>query len=157
MKGKITTLLVALAVGGFTVAGCGDDDEGGSNTGASAPPPAETTTQPTETTDTATETEKSGGGGGETLEIAADPSGQLKFDKDKLTAKAGEVTIVMDNPSPLPHAVEIENGGPDAEGEVVMKGGKSTAKGDLKPGEYKFYCPVPGHEQGGMVGTLTVE
>jgi plastocyanin len=155
MKGKITTLLVALAVGGFAVAGCGDDDEG-SDTGAEAPPPAETTeTQPTETTDTATE--ESGGGGGETLEIEADPSGQLRFDPDKLTAKAGEVTIVMDNPSSLPHAVEIENGGPEAEGETVMKGEKSTAKATLKAGEHKFVCPVPGHEEGGMVGTLTVE
>ena len=155
MKGKITTLLVALAVGGFVVAGCGDDDEG-SDTGAAAPPPAETTeTQPTETTET--ETEPSGGGGGETLEISADPSGMLRFDPDKLTAKAGEVTIVMDNPSSLPHAVEIENGGPDAAGETVNQGGKSTAKADLEPGEYKFFCPVPGHEEGGMVGTLTVE
>ena len=38
----------------------------------------------------------------ETLKIAADPSGALKFDKSSLTAKAGKVTIVMDNPSDVP-------------------------------------------------------
>jgi uncharacterized cupredoxin-like copper-binding protein len=28
---------------------------------------------------------------------------------------------------------------------------------NLKPGTYEFYCPVPGHEQAGMKGTLTVQ
>ena len=32
----------------------------------------------------------------------------------------------------------------------------SKASADLKPGEYEFYCPVDGHKQGGMEGTLTV-
>jgi uncharacterized cupredoxin-like copper-binding protein len=27
---------------------------------------------------------------------------------------------------------------------------------NLKPGTYEFYCSVPGHEQAGMKGTLTV-
>jgi uncharacterized cupredoxin-like copper-binding protein len=27
----------------------------------------------------------------------------------------------------------------------------------VKPGKYTFYCSVPGHEQGGMKGTLTVK
>jgi uncharacterized cupredoxin-like copper-binding protein len=38
----------------------------------------------------------------------------------------------------------------------VAKGGKSTVTVDLKPGKYTFYCPVPGHRQAGMQGTLTV-
>jgi uncharacterized cupredoxin-like copper-binding protein len=28
---------------------------------------------------------------------------------------------------------------------------------NLQPGEYKFLCTVPGHAEGGMEGTLTVE
>ncbi len=149
---SLIALLCALAI---PVAGCGDDDDssgsGGADTGAS------------------TQAEDSGGGyaggkddsagaggGGQSLKIAADPSGQLKFDKSSLTAEAGKVTIVMDNPSDLPHAVEIEGDGVEVVGETVMKGGVSKASADLKAGEYEFYCPVGDHKDAGMEGTLTV-
>ena len=62
----------------------------------------------------------------------------------------------MDNPSSLPHAVEIEGNGVEEEGETVEKGGVSKASADLRAGEYEFYCPVDGHKQAGMEGTLTV-
>jgi uncharacterized cupredoxin-like copper-binding protein len=143
------TLVVAAAALTLVVAGCGSDNNSSSSssTGASTPP-SQTTA-------------KSGGapsGGKATnLKIAADPSGQLKFDKSKLSAKAGKVTIVMDNPSSLPHAVEIEGNGVETKGSVVMKGGKSTASANLKAGKYEFYCPVDGHKQAGMEGTLTVK
>jgi uncharacterized cupredoxin-like copper-binding protein len=45
----------------------------------------------------------------------------------------------------------------EEEGETVEKGGTSSVTAELKPGEYEFYCPVPGHEEGGMKGTLTVK
>jgi plastocyanin len=138
---SLIALLCALAI---PIAGCGDDDDssdggGGGGGGAS------------------TQAEDTGGGGGEqTLKISADPGGQLKFDKSSLTAKAGKVTIVMDNPSDLPHAVEIEGDGVEVAGEVVMKGGVSKATADVKAGEYEFYCPVGNHKDAGMEGTLTV-
>ena len=125
-------LVTALTI---PLAGCGGDDEESDGGGSSG-----------------------GGGGGkaQTLKIAADPGGALKFDKSSLTAKAGKVTIVMDNPSDLPHAVEIEGNGVEVEGETVMKGGVSEASADLKAGEYEFYCPVGNHKEEGMEGTLTV-
>ena len=144
---SLIALLCALAI---PVAGCGGDDDssdsgsGGADTGAS--------TQAEDTGGGAS----GGSGGGETLKIAADPGGQLKFDKSSLTGKAGKVTIVMDNPSDLPHAVEIEGDGVEVAGEVVMKGGVSKASADLKAGEYEFYCPVGNHKDAGMEGTLTV-
>ena len=45
----------------------------------------------------------------------------------------------------------------EEKGEVVQGGGTSTLKADLKPGEYTFYCSVPGHREGGMEGKLTVK
>ena len=139
------TLIAAIAVLAF--AGCGGDDSeepasGGSSNSSSS----------------------SGGGGGgesggggENITIAADPSGALKFDKTELSAKAGKVTITMDNPSDVPHAVEIEGNGVEEEGQTVGKGGKSIATGDLKAGTYDFYCPVGNHRAEGMEGKLTVQ
>ena len=94
--------------------------------------------------------------GGEKLALAADPSGQLKFDKSSLEAQAGPVTIDMKNDSPVPHDVSIDGGGVDERGKEVTDGGTSTVTADLKPGAYTFYCSVPGHRQAGMEGKLTV-
>jgi plastocyanin len=94
--------------------------------------------------------------GGTTLRLRADPSGDLRFDKRSLETRPGRVTLVMDNPSPIPHNVSIAGHGVDEEGRTVGQGGESTAGADLRPGRYTFYCSVPGHREAGMEGTLTV-
>jgi plastocyanin len=94
--------------------------------------------------------------GGTTLKLSADKA-LLKYDKSALTAKAGKVTIVMTNPSMLPHNVAIKGGGVKAKGAVVNKGGVSTVSATLKAGKYTYYCTVPGHEAAGMKGVLTVK
>jgi plastocyanin len=127
----------------LAVAGCGGDDEKSTSGSSDSETP------------TATATEAASGGGGENIAIAADP-GALKFDKTELTAKAGKVTITMDNPSDIPHAVEIEGNGVEEEGKTVGKGEKSIATADLKAGTYDFYCPVGNHRGAGMEGKLTV-
>jgi uncharacterized cupredoxin-like copper-binding protein len=63
----------------------------------------------------------------------------------------------MANPSQIPHGVAVEGHGVDKDGQIVQHGGNSTVSVTLKPGKYTFYCPVPGHRQAGMVGTLTVQ
>ena len=142
---SIIGLLVALAVVG---AGCGDDDSsdsGSSDSGQAAE----------------TETTESGGGGGggaaQTLKLTADPGGAFKFDKSTLTAKAGKATIVLDNPSSIPHAVEVEGQGIEEETDTIGEGETAKVTVTLKPGEYEYYCPVDGHRAGGMEGTLTVQ
>jgi plastocyanin len=145
---------VALVAGVLFLVGCGGGSSKSGNTGASSAPAAAATTAPAATTPAAT-TPAAGGGGGQTLSLSADPS-QLKFDKSTLSAKAGSVTITMDNPASLPHGVAVEGNGVSKVGQTVNKGGKSTVTVDLKPGKYTFYCPVPGHRQAGMQGTLTV-
>jgi plastocyanin len=136
----------------FAVAGCGSSNKNSSSSSASsapAPAPAPSTTP------------SSGGGGGggksSNLSVAADSSGQLKFDKSTLSAKSGNVTITMDNPSPVQHAIGVRGNGVDKDGKPVGMGGKSAITVALKPGKYTFYCPVDGHEAAGMKGTLTVK
>ncbi len=94
-------------------------------------------------------------GGGHTVTLSA-VSGQLAFNTKKLTAKAGTVTLSMSNPSTFSHGISVEGNGVDKAGQVVQHGGTSTVTVKLKPGTYTFYCPVPGHRQAGMQGTLTV-
>ena len=144
---RALALILLVSAFAIPVAGCGgdDDDNGGGSSSSGG----------------GTKTEASGGGGGgggggQTLKISADPGGALKFDKSSLNAKAGKVTIVMDNPSSLPHAIEVEGKGMEIKGDTVTKGGVSQASGTLKAGTYEFYCPVDGHKQAGMKGTLTV-
>jgi plastocyanin len=98
----------------------------------------------------------SSGGGGSTLRLSADTS-KLAFDKTSLSAKAGKVTLVMSNPSGIPHAVAVEGKGVDKDGKTVQKGGTSKVSATLKPGTYEFYCPVDGHKAAGMKGTLVVK
>src|SRR5262245_24720321 len=145
---KALLVLAVLALSLTAVAGCGG---GNDNNNAS-------TTNPTTTSTTQTNTTPSKTGTASKLTIAADPSGALKFDKSTLNAKSGNVTIKMDNPSPVPHAVGVKGGGVAPKtGSTVNKGGVSTVTVNLKPGTYEFYCPVDGHEQAGMKGTLTVK
>ena len=132
------TLLAVTAV--LALAGCGGSDEKSSGSSSSS---------------SSSNSSSSSGGGGETLKLAADKSA-LKFDKTSLTAKAGMVTLEMENPSQLPHAIAIKGNGVDVDGKTIGNGETSTASTDLKPGTYTFYCPVPGHEAAGMKGTLTV-
>ncbi len=94
----------------------------------------------------------------QTLLLSADPTGQLRFDKNALQGTAGTVKIVMNNPAPVPHNISLEGpGGVNQHGQTVPKGGTSQVTATLKPGSYTFYCSVPGHRQAGMQGTLTVK
>jgi plastocyanin len=97
-----------------------------------------------------------GGGGGETLQLAADPSGALKFDKTSLEATAGNLTIDFTNDSSLPHDVKLEGPGVNGEGTDTITGSSTSVTLDLQPGEYTFYCSVDGHRAAGMEGTLVV-
>jgi plastocyanin len=144
----LAAILVSLAL---IAAGCGgDDDDNGGGGGSSGSSGAESTK-----TDTGEASGGGGGGGATKLKLTADPGGALKFDKTELTAKPGKVTITMDNPSDVPHAVEVEGNGVEEETKTLTKGTADVTV-DLKAGKYEFYCPVDGHKEAGMEGTLTV-
>jgi plastocyanin len=102
---------------------------------------------------------ESSAGGAEastTLQLAADETA-IAFDKDELSAKAGTVTIDFENPSAIPHNVVIEKDGEELAGTPEFTNGKKSVSTELEAGSYTFVCTVPGHEEAGMVGTLTVE
>jgi len=94
---------------------------------------------------------------GALLALSAAANGNLMYDQSTLVAKAGTVTIDFTNQSPIGHNVTVAN----AAGKVLgatptFTGGTRTLKLTLTPGKYTYYCSVPGHEQAGMKGTLTV-
>ncbi len=92
-----------------------------------------------------------------TAEIDADPTGQLAFLASSASSPAGQLTLKMQNKSTTPHDIAIKGSGANTAGKIVQNGGISTVSVSLKPGTYEFYCTVPGHEQAGMKGTLTVK
>lgn len=95
---------------------------------------------------------------GGTLKIPAADSG-LAFVSTKASAKPGAVEFTMPNPQDVDHNIALRDEGGQVvqEGEVVGKGGNSTFKADLQAGTFAFVCTVPGHEEGGMKGELTVK
>jgi plastocyanin len=142
-KALLLCAVVALASLGLVACGGGNDNGSASVSTPATPPPSTSG--------------GSAGGGGTTLDIAADPSA-LKFDTTSLDAKAGAVTINFDNPSAIGHDVVIEDsGGAEIAKTDVITQAKATAKANLKPGSYTFFCSVDGHRQAGMEGTLTVK
>ncbi len=74
---------------------------------------------------------------------------------DKATVSAGSVTFTIKNDGPSPHNLAF----PDLKkvSETLDAGKTSTLTLDLKPGAYTYICNIPGHEQLGMKGMLTVK
>jgi uncharacterized cupredoxin-like copper-binding protein len=91
------------------------------------------------------------------LAIPVNKAGGLLYQYKDATASAGQVSIESKNDQPIGHDIAIEGNGVNAKGQVVSNGGTSKVSVNLKPGTYTFFCSVPGHRQGGMVGKLTVK
>jgi plastocyanin len=91
------------------------------------------------------------------LQLAADPNGNLAYDKKQATVGSGTVAIRFVNKAALPHNVTIAKGGKVVGKTKTIAGATAAATASLVPGQYVFYCSVPGHRQAGMQGTLTVK
>jgi plastocyanin len=155
----LTLSMLALALGLLALAGCGSSSNSTSSaTSAPATTATTATTAATPATTGSTSTTSAPAAGAETIAVAADPEGQLKFTTSTLSAKAGKVTIAFTNRAPLEHNLTVAS----ASGAVVgttptFQGGTKNVTASLTPGTYKFYCTVPGHRQAGMEGTLVVK
>jgi plastocyanin len=143
-RASAVLIFAALAVVGLAACGGGGNDN--STTAASTP---------------ASTTPAGGapsGGGGSTVDISTPSGGSLAFDQKSATAKAGTVTINFDNKQPLQHDVAIEDSSGKTLGQTdLVSSGTANTTVDLQPGNYTFFCTVPGHREAGMEGTLTVK
>lgn len=141
---KLLTLLAALALASFALAACGSDDSSSdSTTAAESTAPADTAAS---------------GGSAETVDVTADPNGDLAWTETKIDAKAGAATLELVNDSPTTHDLVVEDGdGNDIGKTDAISGGTTSFDADLEPGTYTYYCSLPGHREAGMEGTLTVK
>jgi plastocyanin len=139
------------------------------NSNQNAPPPSTPGGQPQassggnqQTPTTGTQTTgtqaQSNSGASKTLDVSSPADGSLVFDPNGLETNPGSVTIAYDNPSPVPHSIAVATSNGNVLGQVApfTNGTKSVQLTNLAPGEYTFYCTVPGHREAGMQGTLTV-
>ena len=147
----IAILIAPIAVG------CGDDDGEGGQAAAASPTAAQTTTG------------RPAAGRALTIRMT-----EFAFDPNSAVAKAGKVTITAPNDGKVVHELVLLKTDTDpaklpmegdevdestSVGEIadVEAGATKTAKFTLAPGNYAMVCALPGHYEGGMYGSLTVE
>ena len=144
---KLVLMAALGALSSIALVACGGGSSSSSTTAASS-----------STTTTAAAGGGGGGGGGSTISLAADPSGNLKFQQSSLSASAGSDTINFNNPASLGHDVCVkDSSGKQLGCSSVITGSSTTLKVNLKPGNYTYYCSVDSHAAAGMEGTLTVK
>ena len=159
MRIKSLGIAAIVILAASVASGCGGDDDNGDGGQAAAPAPTatQTTTQPP----------------------AADRALTIRmtefaFDPKDAVAKAGKVTITAPNDGKVVHELVLLKTDEDpaalpkkgdevdestAVGEIADVEPGSTKKDTFKlvPGNYAMVCALPGHYEGGMYGSLTVE
>jgi plastocyanin len=152
--------IAVLALAAFALVACGDDNgddpapmEPAPTNGDEAPAPA-------------------GGLEGDPAQSLSITMADISFSETALTISAGElVEITLMNEGVLEHDFTIDSipveyevtgaahreDGWDVHADVPPGETGGVRMIVHEPGEYEFYCSVPGHREAGMVGTLTVQ
>ena len=93
---------------------------------------------------------------GETVAVTEDEFSIALEGGEELAA--GPHTFAVANKGKTDHDLAIEGGGLKEEPKtpLIDPGKTADLDADLKPGKYKFYCTVPGHEESGMKTDVTV-
>jgi uncharacterized cupredoxin-like copper-binding protein len=133
-------LLLAAACGGSSGARQGS---GGQGVGAQAPA-QQAPTQP------------AAQAGGKTIEIVET---DFALNPSTVTIDTpGVYTFVAVNKGQAQHALEIEGPGVDQKTSTIGPGGSARLTVEItQPGEYTIYCPVEGHRNLGMQGTVHLQ
>ena len=135
-------MLAVAAIAALGLAACGGDDDE-DTTAASTP---------------ATDTTPAAGGGGSTIDISTPPGSELAYEQTDVSTKSGRVTIDFNNQQAQQHDVVVEDSAGTELGQTdLISSSAASTDVELQPGTYTFYCSVPGHEEAGMKGTLTVK
>lgn len=82
----------------------------------------------------------------------------IRWENDAYTAEAGEVRIVLENTSSLPHNLAlIDSDSTELPKvlEAISRSDTDEATVSLEPGVYSMICKIPGHSN--MNATLTVD
>lgn len=89
--------------------------------------------------------------GARRIEVIAD---ELTFTPRRIEVRAGEDVAIVLTSKDVEHDLYVEG-----VGHIVHARAGATEEGGLsidEPGSRRFWCTVPGHRQGGMVGTVIV-
>jgi len=92
-----------------------------------------------------------------TLQIDADPTGQLAYVSNKATGTPGPVTFKMQNKASVPHDLVVQGPGVQGKTPIQQGGGTGQFKATLKAGTYTYFCSVDGHRAAGMTGKILVK
>jgi plastocyanin len=134
LRTGVAVLLFAAAIA-VVAAGCGSSSSSGKST-------------------------SSGGAAAPSAQAIAVGETEYRLTPANPSVKSGAVTIRARNNGQVPHAIEVEGGGPggkDAKSTSISPGQSTTLAVDLKPGRtYTWYCPIDGHRGLGMKGQITV-
>lgn len=80
----------------------------------------------------------------------------LLYEPDVARVGSGGTLALVCEPGPA-HDIVVEVGGEDVEVAACNGGQADVESVALEPGQYPFWCSIPGHREAGMVGELTVE
>jgi uncharacterized cupredoxin-like copper-binding protein len=88
---------------------------------------------------------------------------RLKVNEDEYSIKLarepsrpGGYAFEVANSGKIEHDLAVEGEDVERKTPLIDPGKQQTLEVDLKPGKYKLYCTVPGHEQLGMKSEVTV-
>jgi plastocyanin len=93
-----------------------------------------------------------------TLNFDAGPNGSLSFAPNSATAVTGFARIKLTDAASVPHTLTFDNSQTQfKELTVSTKGATDTCVAFFpSPGDYTFYCSIPGHRAAGMQGVVHV-
>jgi uncharacterized cupredoxin-like copper-binding protein len=83
---------------------------------------------------------------------------EFKFEPKDVSARVGEVILVVENAGMIEHNVVVETPGGQDLGRIpnIEVGKTERLTVNLRAGRYALICNLPGHKEAGMVGTITV-